>query len=72
MSTVLPHTHTGQKNHEDLLPSMNSTNVRAKAIPLQAGALRISRQSANEGGNIVNPTHRPPLPPGKTPGTHTC
>jgi len=26
-------------------------------------ALRISRQSAHEGGKVVSPTHRPPLSP---------
>ena len=30
----------------------------------------ISRQLAHEGGKIVSPTHRPPLPPGNIPGTH--
>jgi hypothetical protein len=30
------------------------------------------RQSAYEGGKVVSPTHRPPLPPGKIPGTHFC
>jgi hypothetical protein len=36
-------------------------------------ALReISRQSAHEGGKVVNPMHRPPLPPGNIPGTHFC
>jgi len=29
-----------------------------------------SRQSALEGGKIVGPMHRPPLPPGNIPGTH--
>jgi len=29
---------------------------------------QISRQSAHEGGKVVSPTHRPPLPPGNTPG----
>jgi len=33
---------------------------------------QISRQSAHEGGKVVNPTHRPPLPPGNIPGTHFC
>ena len=26
-------------------------------------AARIPRQSAHEGGKVVSPTHRPPLPP---------
>ena len=33
---------------------------------------QISRQSAHEGGKVVSPTHRPPLPPGYIPGTHFC
>jgi hypothetical protein len=33
---------------------------------------QISRQSAHEGGEVVSPTHWPPLPPGNTPGTHFC
>jgi len=31
---------------------------------------QISRHSAYEGGMVVRPTHRPPLPPGNIPGTH--
>ena len=56
--------------------------VEGKAIPLQAlerpfgfqevEALRISRQSAHEGGKVVSPTHRPSLPSGRIPGTHFC
>ena len=30
-------------------------------------ALSFSRQSAHEDGEVVSPTHRPPLPPGKIP-----
>jgi len=30
----------------------------------------ISRQSAHEGGKVVSPIHRPPLPPGNIPGTY--
>jgi len=33
---------------------------------------QISRQSTHEGGNVVNPTHRPPLPPRNIPGTYFC
>jgi hypothetical protein len=29
------------------------------------GGSQISRQSAHEGGKVVSPTHRPPLPPRK-------
>jgi hypothetical protein len=28
--------------------------------------------SAQDGGKVVSPTHRLPLPPGNTPGTHFC
>jgi len=54
---------------------------KGKAIPLQAwtgpnGSRRfgsqISRQSAHEGGKVVSPMHRLPLPPGNIPGTHFC
>jgi hypothetical protein len=33
---------------------------------------QISRRSAHEGGKVVSPTHRSPLPPGNIPGTHFC
>ena len=33
---------------------------------------QISRQSAHKGGNVVTPTHLPPLPPGNISGTHFC
>ena len=34
---------------------------------------QISWQSAHEGGKVVSPTQRPPLPlPGNIPGTHLC
>ena len=29
-------------------------------------------KTAQDGGNVVSLTHRPPLPPGNTPGTHFC
>jgi hypothetical protein len=33
---------------------------------------QISRQSAHEGGKVVSPTHRQPLPPANVPFTHFC
>jgi hypothetical protein len=33
---------------------------------------QILRQSAYEGGKVVCPMHRPPLPPRNIPGTHFC
>ena len=33
---------------------------------------QISRQSAHEGGKVVNPKHGPPLPPRNISGTHFC
>jgi len=53
---------------------------KGKAVPLQAwsgpegsGNLRFSdfMTMAQDGGK-VSLTHRPPLPPGNTPGTHFC
>ena len=44
-----------------------------KAIPLLSWTgPEGSRQSAHEGGQVVSPTHRPPLPPGNIPGTRFC
>jgi len=28
--------------------------------------------TAQDGGKVLSLTHRPPLPPGNTPGTHSC
>jgi hypothetical protein len=54
---------------------------RSKADPLQAwSGIEGSRKlrfldfmtTAREGGKFVRLTHRRPLPPGNTPGTHFC
>jgi hypothetical protein len=54
---------------------------KGKAVPLQAwsgpevsGTLRFPdfMTTAQDGGKVVSLTHRPPLPPGNTPGTHFC
>ena len=52
-----------------------------KAVPLQAwsgpeGSRKLRfpdfMTMAQDGGKVVTLTHRPPLPPGNTPGTHFC
>jgi len=54
---------------------------KGKAVPLQAWSgpegsrkLRLPdfMTTAQDGGKVVSLTHRPPLPPGNTPGTHFC
>ena len=55
------------------------TSVKGKAVPLQAwsgpeGSRKLRfpdfMTTAQEGGKVVRLTHRPPLPPGNSPGTH--
>jgi hypothetical protein len=46
-----------------------------QALKVPAGwGSKMSRQSAHEGGRVLSPTHRPPLPPspGDIPGIHFC
>ena len=52
-----------------------------EAVPLQAwsgpeGSRKLRFPdfvtTAQDSGTVVSPTHRPPLPPGNTPGTHFC
>ena len=55
---------------------------KGKAVPLQAwrsgpeGSRKLRfpdfMTMAQDGGKVVSLTHRPPLPPGNTPGTHFC
>jgi len=54
---------------------------KGKAVPLQAWTGPESSRklrfpdfvtTAQDGGKVVSLTHRPPLPPGNTHGTHFC
>jgi hypothetical protein len=71
----------GSRNSFRLCPSLNATeHFRArKADPLHAwsgpeGSRKLRfpdfMTTAPDGGKVVSFTHRPPLPPGNTPGTH--
>ena len=55
--------------------------MKGKAVPLQAWSgpegsreLRFPdfMTMAKDGGKVVSPMHRSPLPPGNAPGTHIC
>jgi len=55
--------------------------IKGKAVPLQAwtgpeGSKKLRfpdfMTTAQDGGKVLNLTHRPPLPPGNAPGTHFC
>jgi len=71
-------------NHmaEKLNNFMNSKhNGKGKSVPLKAwsgpeGSRKLRfpdfMTTAQDGGNVVSLTHRPPLPPRNTPGTHFC
>ena len=59
----------------------SSTLQVVKAVPLQAwsgpeGSKKLRfpdyMTTAQDGGKVVSPTQRPPLPPENAPGTHFC
>ena len=65
--------------HNDIYWSCRLSKGKGKAVPLQAwsgpeGSRKLRFQdfmtTAQDGGKVVSLTHRPPLPPGNTPGTH--
>jgi hypothetical protein len=70
-------------HHQEVQLCINSSwyKLKTKADPLQAwsgpeGSRKLIfpdfMTTAKDGGKVVSLTHRPPLPPGNTPGTHFC
>jgi len=53
---------------------VKSVPVEARRSPEGSRKLRFPDfvTTAQDGGKVVSLTHRPPLPPGNTPGTHFC
>ena len=63
------------------LTEMSKGKGKGKAVPLQAwsgpeGSRKLRfpdfKTTAQDGGKVVSLTHRPPVSPGNTPGTHFC
>ena len=72
---------SGLRKKENFGVSQVAIHVKSKAVPLQAWSgpegpwkLRFPDfvTTAQDGGKVVSLTHRPPLLPGNTPGTHFC
>jgi hypothetical protein len=64
-----------------LIRERHNVSEKVKQSHYRAGqAQRVLRKlrfpdfmtTAQDGGKVVSLTHRPPLPPGNTPGTHFC
>jgi len=62
-------------------PDATVCRYLGKAVPLQAwsgpeGSSKLRfpdfMTTAQDGDNVVSLMHRPPLPPGNTPGSHFC
>ena len=61
--------------------TLRTSKGKGKTVPLQAwsgpeGSRKLKfpdfMTTAQDGGEVVSLTQRPPLPPGNTPGTHFC
>jgi hypothetical protein len=67
----------GEREEKQLSPIFvksafrNLSLLQSLCVPGDQG-FQIPRQPAHKGVKIVNPTHRPPLPPGNIPGTPFC
>ena len=72
-------TQKGNMNHSNY--NKEKKKKGKKTVPLQArsgpeGSRKLRfpdfMTTAQDGGNVVSLTHRPPFPPGNAPGTHFC
>jgi len=70
-----------EHTHAHTPPDTRKVKVKVKHSRYRPGvAQRVLRKlrfpdfvtTPQDGGKVVSLTHRPPLPPGNTPGTHFC
>jgi len=68
------HNNVTQKLYITYVHATKLFTVKGKAVPLQAqrDPEGFKKLRFPDGGKVVSLTHRPPLPPGNTPGTHFC
>ena len=73
--------HPANVNKCNFVKKKSSSDVKDKAVPLQSWRVPEGYRKlrfpdfmtpAQDGGQVVSLTHRPPLPQGNTPGTHFC
>jgi len=78
LNSVLPTTRLDTKNRHTLLLvrilNKKSSPLQAWSDPEGSRKLRFPdfMTTGQDGGKVVSFTHRPPLPPRNTPGTHFC
>jgi hypothetical protein len=58
------------------LTSIDDVKVKVQAWSVPEGSRKLRfpdfMTTAQDGGKVVSPTHRPPLTPGNIPGTNFC
>ena len=84
MIKTLFHLHMWSKQElmEQRVPKLRDVKFRRRGSPKRKtwsgpeGSRKLRfpdfMKTAQDGGKVVSLMHRPPLPPGNTPGTHFC
>ena len=54
------------------MQNVKQSRYRPGVVQRAPGSFPDYMTTARDGGKVVSPTHRPPLPPGNTPSSHFC